>query len=163
MNLPDSILALEGHAVLPTSLWEDVEAVQVSLQGELRQHQDLRRFNHELVVQTEELIQKEAAEDAQFASNLKQAADSNCKIECSVRENMTIMSILDIRPIESVLPSLARPIMSLVHEAGLEEMPKDMKRKDKYKPETINNIDSLNSIITTTYIIKVNTVVRSQN
>lgn len=131
MNLPDSILALEGHSVLPTALWEDVEAVQVSggpagLQGELQQLQDLRRVNHELLVQTEELLQKEAAEDAQFrtqfgtrwtrpqsntltknlqdrlnrfAANLKQAGDSDGKIERSVRENMALMSILDNRPV----------------------------------------------------------------
>ncbi|PWA35768.1 BRO1 domain, ALIX V-shaped domain protein [Artemisia annua] len=189
MNLPDSILALEGHAVLPTALWEDVEAVQVSggpagLQGELQQLQDLRRVNHELVVQTEELIQKEAAEDAQFrtqfgtrwtrpqsstltknlqdrlnrfAANLKQAADSDGKVERSMRDNMALMSILDSRPIESALPTLARPIMSLdanedaivgalkqsltqletlgAQRAGLEDMLKDMKRKDDILPK----------------------------
>ncbi|KAI3779037.1 hypothetical protein L2E82_08476 [Cichorium intybus] len=189
MNLPDSILALEGHSVLPPALWEDVEAVQVSggpagLQGELQQLQDLRRVNHELLVQTEELLQKEASEDGQFrtqfgtrwtrpqsttltknlqdrlnrfAANLKQAADSDGKIERSVKEHMPLMAILDNRPIESALPTLGRPIMSLdanedavvgglkqslrqletlgAQRAGLEDMLKDMKRKDDILPK----------------------------
>ncbi|KAK1412046.1 hypothetical protein QVD17_33000 [Tagetes erecta] len=196
MDLPGSILALEGHAVLPTALWEDVEAVQVSggpagLEGELQQLRDLRRVNHELLVQTEELIQKEAAEDAQFrsqfgtrwtrpqsstltknlqdrlnrfAANLKQAADSDAKIERSVRENMELMSILDRRPIESALPTLAKPIMSLdanedaivgtlkqslrqletlgAQRAGLEDMLKDMKRKDDILPKLMTSAGS---------------------
>nr|XP_043613755.1 vacuolar-sorting protein BRO1-like [Erigeron canadensis] len=189
MNLPDSVLALGGHSVLPTALWEDVEAVQVSggpagLQGELQQLQDLRRVNHELVVQTEELLQKEAAEDTHFrsqfrtrwtrpqsstltknlmdrlnklAANLKQAADSDGKLERSVKAHMAPMSILDTRPIESALPTLGRPIMSLdanedavvgalkqslmqletlgTQRAGLEDMLKDMKRKDDILPK----------------------------
>ncbi|KAI3733889.1 hypothetical protein L6452_13347 [Arctium lappa] len=196
MNLPDSILALEGHSVLPTALWEDVEAVQVSggpagLEGELQQLRDLRRVNHELLVQTEELLQKEAAEDAQFrsqfgtrwtrpqsstltknlqdrlnrfAANLKQAADSDGKIERSVRDHMALMSILDSRPIESALPTLARPIMSLdanedavvgalkqslrqletlgAQRAGLEDMLKDMKRKDDILPKLMTSTGS---------------------
>ncbi|KAM7463483.1 hypothetical protein LguiA_031604 [Lonicera macranthoides] len=145
MDLPDSILALEGHSTLPTALREDVEAVQVSggpagLEAELQQLRDLRRVNHELLVQTEELLQKEATEDAQFrtqfgtrwtraqsstltknlqdrlnrfAGNLKQAADSDARIERSVREHSALMSILDRHPIESALPTLGRPIMSL--------------------------------------------------
>nr|XP_043623772.1 vacuolar-sorting protein BRO1-like [Erigeron canadensis] len=196
MDLPDSILALEGHSVLPTSLWEDVEAVQISggpagLEGELQQLRDLRRVNNEMLVQTEELLQKEAAEDAQFrsqfgtrwtraqsstltknlqdrlnrfAANLKQAADSDGKIERSVRDNMALMSILDRRPIESVLPTLAKPIMSLdanedavvgtlkqslrqletlgAQRAGLEDMLKDMKRKDDILPKLMTSTGS---------------------
>ncbi|XP_071735609.1 vacuolar-sorting protein BRO1-like [Rutidosis leptorrhynchoides] len=196
MDLPDSILALEGHAVLPTSLWEDVEAVQISggpagLEGELQQLRDLRRVNHELLVQTEELLQKEAAEDGQFrsqfgtrwtrpqsstltknlqdrlnrfAANLKQAADSDGKIERSVRDNVPLMSILDRRPIESALPTLAKPIMSLdanedavvgtlkqslrqletlgAQRAGLEDMLKDMKRKDDILPKLMTSTGS---------------------
>ncbi|XP_031263625.1 vacuolar-sorting protein BRO1-like [Pistacia vera] len=145
MDLPDSILALEGNMTLPTDLKEDVEAVQISggpagLEAELQQLRDLRRVNQELLVQTEELLQKEATEDAQFGShfgtrwtrpqsstpmknlqdrlnrfagNLKQAAESDARIERSVRDNAALMSILDRRPIESALPTLAKPIMSL--------------------------------------------------
>ncbi|KAJ0726946.1 putative BRO1 domain, ALIX V-shaped domain, BRO1 domain superfamily protein [Helianthus annuus] len=196
MDLPDSILALEGHSVLPTALWEDVEAVQISggpagLEGELQQLRDLSRVNHEMLVQTEELIQKEAAEDAQFrsqfgtrwtrpqsstltknlqdrlnrfAANLKQAAESDGKIERSVRDNMALMSILDRRPIESALPTLAKPIMSLdanedaivgtlkqslrqletlgAQRAGLEDMLKDMKRKDDILPKLMTSTGS---------------------
>ncbi|PWA91962.1 BRO1 domain, ALIX V-shaped domain protein [Artemisia annua] len=196
MDLPDSILALEGHSVLPTPLWEDVEAVQISggpagLDGELQQLRDLRRVNNEFLVQTEELLQKEAAEDTQFrsqfgtrwtrpqsstltknlqdrlnrfAANLKQAADSDGKIERSVRDNMALMSILDRRPIESALPTLAKPMMSLdanedavvgtlkqslrqletlgAQRAGLEDMLKDMKRKDDILPKLMTSTGS---------------------
>jgi programmed cell death 6-interacting protein len=131
MDLPDSILSLEGNFTLPTDLKEDVEAVQISggpagLESELQQLMDLRRVNHELLVQTEELLQKEATEDAQFrsqfgtrwtrpqsstltknlqdrlnrfAANLKQAADSDARIERSVRDHSALMSILDRRPV----------------------------------------------------------------
>jgi programmed cell death 6-interacting protein len=131
MELPDSILALEGNFTLPTSLKEDVEAVQISggpagLESELQQLKDLRRVNQELLVQTEELLQKESREDAQFrsqfgtkwtrpqsstltknlldrlnrfAGNLKQAADSDARIERSVREHSALMAILDARPV----------------------------------------------------------------
>ncbi|CAH1414131.1 unnamed protein product [Lactuca virosa] len=75
MNFSDSILALERHFVLPPTFWEDVQAVQDSaglagFQGELQQLQDLRRVNHflKLVVQTKELLQKDATKDAQFRS-----------------------------------------------------------------------------------------------
>ncbi|KAK4484184.1 hypothetical protein RD792_011406 [Penstemon davidsonii] len=189
MDLPDSILALEGNMTLPTDLKEDIEAVQIcggpaGLEGELQQLKDLRRVNQELLVQTEEQLQKEATEDAQFrnqfgtrwtrpqsstltknlqdrlnrfAANLKQAAESDARIERSVREHSALMSILDCRPIETALPSLARPIMSLdanedaivgglkqslrqletlgAQRAGLEDMLKEMKRKD-----AINNV-----------------------
>ncbi|KAJ6903112.1 hypothetical protein NC651_020574 [Populus alba x Populus x berolinensis] len=196
MDLPDSILSLEGNYTLPTDLKEDVEAVQISggpagLEAELQQLMDLRRVNHELLVQTEELLQKEATEDAQFrsqfgtrwtrpqsstltknlqdrlnrfAANLKQAADSDARIERSVRDHSALMSILDRRPIESALPTLARPIMSLdanedaivgalkqslrqletlgAQRAGLEDMLKEMKRKDDVLPKLMTSTGS---------------------
>nr|CAD1836255.1 unnamed protein product [Ananas comosus var. bracteatus] len=189
MDQPDSILSLEGNISLPLDLKEDVEAVQISggpagLEAELQQLRDLRRVNQELLVQTEELMQKEASEDAQFrtqfgtrwtrpqsstltkslqdrlnrfAANLKQAADSDARIERAVKDNYPLMSILDRRPIESALPSIARPIMSLdgnedalvgalkqslrqlenlgAQRAGLEDMLKEMKRKDDILPK----------------------------
>ncbi|KAF6168949.1 hypothetical protein GIB67_038446 [Kingdonia uniflora] len=145
MDLPDSILALEGNISLPMDLKEDVEAVQISggpsgFEAELQQLKDLRRVNQELLIQTEELLEKEAREDAQFrsqfgtrwtrpqsstltknlqdrfnrfAANLKQAADSDARIERAVKDHSALMAILDYRPIESALPTLARPIMSL--------------------------------------------------
>ncbi|XP_050226094.1 vacuolar-sorting protein BRO1 [Mercurialis annua] len=196
MDLPDSILALEGNFMLPTDLKEDVEAVQISggpagLEVELQQLRDLRRVNHELLVQTEELLQKEASEDAQFrsqfgtrwtrpqsstltknlqdrlnrfAANLKQAAESDARIERSVRDHSALMSILDRRPIESALPTLARPMMSLdanedaivgslkqslrqlevlgAQRAGLEDMLKEMKRKDDILPKLMTSSGS---------------------
>lgn len=196
MDLPDSILALEGNFTLPADLKEDVEAVQISggpagLEAELQQLRDLRRVNQELLVQTEELLQKEASEDAQFrsqfgtrwtrpqsttltknlqdrlnrfAANLKQAADSDGRIERSVRDHFALMSILDRRPIESALPTLARPIMSLdanedaivgslkqslrqleilgAQRAGLEDMLKEMKRKDDILPKLMTSTGS---------------------
>ncbi|KDP34986.1 hypothetical protein JCGZ_09274 [Jatropha curcas] len=196
MDLPESILALEGNFTLPADLKEDVEAVQISggpagLEAELQQLRDLRRVNQELLVQTEELLQKEATEDAQFrsqfgtrwtrpqsstltknlqdrlnrfAANLKQAADSDGRIERSVRDHSPLMSILDRRPIESALPTLARPIMSLdanedaivgslkqslrqleilgAQRAGLEDMLKEMKRKDDILPKLMTSTGS---------------------
>lgn len=196
MDLPDSILALEGNITLPADLKEEVEAVQISggpagLEGELQQLRDLRRVNQELLVQTEELLQKEATEDAQFrsqfgtrwtrpqsstltknlqdrlnrfAGNLKQAAESDARIERSVRDHSALMSILDRRPIESALPTLARPIMSLdatedaivgalkqslrqletlgAQRAGLEDMLKEMKRKDDILPKLMTSAGS---------------------
>ncbi|XP_073279335.1 vacuolar-sorting protein BRO1-like [Primulina huaijiensis] len=196
MDLPDSILALEGNSNLPMALTEEVEAVQISggpaaLEGELQQLKDLRRVNQELLVQTEEQLQKEAAEDVQFrnqfgtrwtrpqsstltknlqdrlnrfAANLKQAAESDARIERSAREHSALMSILDCRPIGSALPSLARPIMSLdanedaivgalkhslrqmetlgAQRAGLEDMLKEMKRKDDILPKLMNSTGS---------------------
>jgi programmed cell death 6-interacting protein len=196
MNLPDSIFALEGNLTLPEDLKDDVEAVQISggpagLEAELQQLKDLRRVNQELVVQTEELIQKEAGEDAQFrrqfgtrwtrpqsstltknlqdrlnlfAANLKQAADSDSRIERSVRDHYALMSILDRRPIETALPSLAKPIMSLdanedaiagglkqslrqlemlgAQRAGLEDMLKEMKLKDDILPKLMTSTGS---------------------
>lgn len=131
MDLPDSILALEGNFTLPTALKEEVEAVQIcggpaGLEGELQQLKDLSRVNHEMLVQIEEQLQKEATEDSQFrnqfgtqwtrpqsstltknlqdrlnrfAANLKQAAESDARIERSVRENAALLSILDCRPV----------------------------------------------------------------
>ncbi|KAL8142029.1 hypothetical protein V2J09_015061 [Rumex salicifolius] len=189
MDLPDAIISLEGNATLPDELKDDVEAVQISggpagLEAELQQLRDLRRVNQELLVLTEEMLQKEAQEDGQFrsqfgtrwtrpqsstltknlqdrlnrfAANLKQAADSDGKIERSVREHSALMAILDRRPIEAALPTLAKPIMSLdanedaivgalkqslrqletlgLQRAGLEDMLKEMKRKDDILPK----------------------------
>ncbi|KAG2537258.1 hypothetical protein PVAP13_9NG257400 [Panicum virgatum] len=196
MDLPDSILSLEGSITLPVDLKEDVEAVQISggpagLESELQQLRDLRRVNQELLVQTEELLQKEANEDAQFrtqfgsrwtrpqsstltkniqdrlnlfAANLKKAADSDSLIERGVKESYPLMSILDKRPIESALPSISRPIMSLdgnedaivgalkqslrqleflgAQRAGLEDMLKEMKRKDDILPKLMAGVGS---------------------
>ncbi|KAG6650016.1 vacuolar-sorting protein BRO1-like isoform X1 [Carya illinoinensis] len=196
MDQPESIFALEGNFTLPTDLKEDVEAVQISggpagLEAELEQLRDLRRVNQEVLVQIEELLQKEEGEDAQFrsqfgtrwtrpqsstltknlldrlnrfAANLKQAAESDGRIERSVREHSALMSILDCRPIESALPSLARPIMSLdsnedavvgalkqslrqletlgAQRAGLEDMLKEMKRKDDILPKLMTSTGS---------------------
>ncbi|XP_039035402.1 vacuolar-sorting protein BRO1-like [Hibiscus syriacus] len=196
MDLPDSILALEGNFNLPEDLKNEVEKVQASggpagLEAELQQLRDLRRVNQELLVQTEELLQKEAAEDAQFrsqfgtrwtrpqsstltktlqerlnkfAANLKQAGESDVRIERSVREHFALMSILNHRPIEAALPSLSRPIMSLdanedaivgalkqslrqletlgAQRAGLEDMLKEMKRKDDILPKLMTSTGS---------------------
>ncbi|KAM7274420.1 hypothetical protein ACFE04_016286 [Oxalis oulophora] len=200
MDLPDSIFSLEGSLTLPESLKEDVEAVQISggpagLEAEMQQLKDLRKVNQELLVQTEELLKKEAGEDAhfrsqfgtrwtrphsstltknmldrlnRFAANLKQAADSDSRIERSVRDHYALMSILDRRPIEAALPSLAKPIMSLnsnedaiigalkqslrqletlgAQRAGLEDMLKDMKLKDDILPKLMTSTGSFEDL-----------------
>lgn len=116
---------------MPLDLKEDVEAVQISggpagLDSELQQLRDLRRVNQEILIQTEEMLQKEATEDTQFrtqfgtrwsrpqsstltknlqdrlnkfAANIKQAADSDARIERAVGDNAPLMSILDRRPV----------------------------------------------------------------
>uniref|UniRef100_A0ACD5TJG1 Uncharacterized protein n=1 Tax=Avena sativa TaxID=4498 RepID=A0ACD5TJG1_AVESA len=181
---------------IPSDLKEDVEAVQISggpagLEAELQQLRDLSRVNQDLLVQTEEMLQKEASEDAQFrtqfgsrwtrpqsstltkniqdrlnlfAANLKKAAGSDALIERGVKENYPLMSILDRRPIESALPSISRPIMSLdgnedaivgalkqslrqlqslgEERAGLEDMLKEMKRKDDILPKLMAGVGS---------------------
>jgi len=131
MDQPDSILSLKGTITLPTDFKEDVEAVQISggptgLEAELQQRMDLRRVNQELLVQTEELLKKEATEDAQFrnqfgtrwtrpqsstltknlqdrlnrfTANLKQATDSDARIERSVKDHSALISILDHQPV----------------------------------------------------------------
>lgn len=196
MDLPDSIHSLEGHISIPSDLRDDVEAVQVSggpagLEAEMQQLRDLRRVSQELLVQTEEMLQKEASEDAQFrtqfgsrwtrpqsstltkniqdrlnlfAANLKTAGDSDSKIEHDVKEHYPLMSVLDRRPIESALPSISRPIMSLdgnedaivgtlkqslrqleslgKERAGLEDMLKEMKRKDDILPKLMAGVGS---------------------
>uniref|UniRef100_A0A164SQJ6 BRO1 domain-containing protein n=1 Tax=Daucus carota subsp. sativus TaxID=79200 RepID=A0A164SQJ6_DAUCS len=131
MDLPESILALEGHSALPTALKED------------------DRLNR-------------------FAANLKQAAESDTRIERSVREHSSLMSILDRHPIESVLPTLGRPIMSLdanedailgalkqslrqletlgAQRAGLEDMLKEMKRKDDILPKLMTSTGSYDDL-----------------
>eukprot|EP00850_Spirogloea_muscicola_P022347 SM000289S10413 [mRNA] locus=s289:127673:133488:- [translate_table: standard] len=184
MNMPDALLALEGTNVLPDHLRDDVEAVLVDggpagLQQELAQLKDLRRVNEELLVQTEETLEKESREDAQiraqfgtrwtrpqsstltknlrdrangFAGNLKQAGESDARIEKAIEDNRQLLSVLSTQPVEAALPKLTRPIVS-VHgnedhiaatlrdlladleklgqeRAGLEDMLKDMKRKD---------------------------------
>ncbi|KAL4375766.1 hypothetical protein AHAS_Ahas05G0314600 [Arachis hypogaea] len=79
------------------------------------------------------------------------------------------MSILDARPIESALPTLARPIMSLdqnedaivgslkqslrqvetlgAQRAGLEDMLKEMKRKDDILPKNSSNIEAQEQLL----------------
>ncbi|CAK9200542.1 unnamed protein product [Sphagnum troendelagicum] len=196
MDLPDSLHALEGSASLPDQLRDDVEAVQLDggpagLEMEMQQLRDLRRVNEELLAQTEELLEKEAREDAQirsqfgtrwtrpqsstltktlhdrangFAANLKQARDSDARIERTIRDNMVVMGILDAKPIEKALPTLGRPMLSLdgnedqivgglrqklveleqlgLQRAGLEDMLKDMKRKDNILPKLMTTSSS---------------------
>eukprot|EP00250_Pteridium_aquilinum_P008898 c18291_g1_i1 orf=497-3190(+) len=196
MELPDSLHALEGNITIPEQLKDDVEAVQLDggpagLEAEMQQLQDLRRVNHELLAQCEEILQKEAREDAQFRvqygtswtrpqsstltksfqdrinnfhAKLKQAADMDARIERIIQDNWVMMSILSAKPIESALPTLGRPIMSLdgdedaivgalkqslgqlemlgSQRAGLEDMLKEMKRKDNILPKLMTTSGS---------------------
>lgn len=94
----------------------------------------------------------------------QQAGDSDARIERTIRDNMPVMSILDAKPIESALPTLGRPMLSLdgnedqivgglrqklseleqcaSHRAGLEDMLKDMKRKDNILPKLMTTSGS---------------------
>ncbi|CAK9203308.1 unnamed protein product [Sphagnum jensenii] len=196
MDLPDSLHALEGSATLPDQLRDDVEAVQLDggpagLEVEMQQLCALRQVNEELLVQTEDLLEKEARQDAQnrsqygtrwtrpqsstltknlqnrangFAANLKQAKESDARIERTIRDNMAMMAILDAKPIEKALPTLGRPMLSLdgnedqiigvlrqklgeleqlgLQRAGLEDMLKDMKHKDNILPKLMTTSGS---------------------
>jgi len=196
MDLPDSLHALEGSATLPDQLRDDVEAVQLDggpagLEVEMQRLCALRQGNEELLVQTEDLLEKEARQDAQnrsqygtrwtrpqsstltknlqnrangFAANLKQAKESDARIERTIRDNMAMMAILDAKPIEKALPTLGRPMLSLdgnedqiigvlrqkldeleqlgLQRAGLEDMLKDMKRKDNILPKLMTTSGS---------------------
>ncbi|MCO5551976.1 hypothetical protein L7F22_005484 [Adiantum nelumboides] len=196
MELPESLHALEGSIALPEQLKDDVEAVQIDggpsgLEAEMRQLQDLRRVNQELLAQCEEILQKEAREDAQyraqygtnwtrpqsstltksfqdrinnFHAKLKQAADVDARIERMIQDNWVMMSVLSAKPIESALPTLGRPIMSLdgdedaivgalkqslghlealgSQRAGLEDMLKEMKRKENILPKLMTTSGS---------------------
>lgn len=150
MDLPDSILALEGHNTLPQDLKEEIEAVQISggpagLEAELQQLRDLRRVNQEMLVQTEELLQKESSEDGQFrsqfgtrwtrpqsstltknlqdrlnrfAANLKQAAESDARIERSVKDHYALMSILDHHPVSFCIKHLSFPVVTIANSTS---------------------------------------------
>lgn len=196
MDLPESLHALEGNIAIPEQLKDDVEAVQLDggpsgLEMEMRQLQDLRRVNQELITQCEEILQKESREDAQlraqygtswtrpqsstltkafqdrinsFHAKLKQAGDMDARIERMIQDNWVMMSILSAKPIESALPTLGRPIMSLdgdedavvgalkqslgqlemlgSQRAGLEDMLKEMKRKDNILPKLMTTSGS---------------------
>ncbi|KAI4962827.1 hypothetical protein ZWY2020_025270 [Hordeum vulgare] len=193
-EMVDDIIRTQAEKLQQSNLKEDVEAVQISggpagLEAELQQLRDLNRVNQELLVQTEEMLQKEASEDAQFrtqfgsrwtrpqsstltkniqdrlnlfAGNLKKRPCSDALIERDVKESYPLMSILDRRPIESALPSISRPIMSLdgnedaivgalkqslrqleslgAQRAGLEDHLKEMKRKDDILPKLMAGV-----------------------
>ncbi|KAJ3706525.1 hypothetical protein LUZ61_010230 [Rhynchospora tenuis] len=196
MGLPDSISAVENGSTLPAEQKAQVEAIQDrggpdGLKVELKQLKDLRRVNLELMVQTEEMLQKEEKEDSQYraqykekwerpesgvlaknmrdrlskyAENLKEAGVSDLRIENSMRENFVTLTILDNRPIESALPSLARPVTYLdgsedrtlgtlkqsltqleTHAAqleSLEEKLKELKTKDDILPKLLGGASS---------------------
>lgn len=161
------------------------------LEALMGQLQDLRRVNKELLVQAEELLHKESGEDAQFRAQfgtrwarqqssgltksfqdrlnnfhvkLKQAADMDAKLDRTMKDNWTLMSILDVKPIEGALPTLDRPMMSLngdedavvgalkqslgqlealgSQRAGLEDMLKEMKQKDNILPKLMSTSGS---------------------
>ncbi|KAI5065951.1 hypothetical protein GOP47_0018575 [Adiantum capillus-veneris] len=196
MDLPDSIHALDGSAVLPEQLRNDVESIQLDgglsgLKSAMGQLQDMKRVSEELLVQTEDMLQRESQQDAQFrlqfgtrwkrppsnmaskgfqerlsgfAVKLKQASDTDARIERSLNDNWEFLSILDVKPIEASLPSLATPIMSLngdedavvgtlkqslaqlealgSQRAGLEDALKEMKRKDNILPKLLSTSGS---------------------
>eukprot|EP00245_Coleochaete_scutata_P013859 TRINITY_DN574_c0_g2_i2.p1 TRINITY_DN574_c0_g2~~TRINITY_DN574_c0_g2_i2.p1 ORF type:complete len:730 (-),score=195.09 TRINITY_DN574_c0_g2_i2:235-2424(-) len=153
------------------------------LPQEISRLKDLRRVNEELLAQTEEILQKESRDDTSYrqqfgtkwtrpasstltkalhdrantyTANLKQASESDARIERSLKDNEALLIILNSRPIEAALPKLTKPIV-LVHgnedaiaqglrqllneleklgsqRAGLEDTLKDMKRKDDILP-----------------------------
>lgn len=131
MGLPDAISTVENGSTIPAELKAQVEAIQDrggpgGLEMELRQLKDLRRVNLELMVQMEEMLQKEEKEDSQYraqykdkwnrpesgvlaknmrdmlrkyADNLKEAGISDLRIEHSMSENLGTLAILDNQPV----------------------------------------------------------------
>ncbi|KAH7295126.1 hypothetical protein KP509_27G033300 [Ceratopteris richardii] len=196
MNLPDSLHALDGSPVIPEQLRMDVESIQLDgglsgLTASMGQLQDLKRVNEELLIQVEDMLQRESDDDTQLRSQfgsrwkrppsstaakgfqerlsnlamkLKQASDMDARIERSIKDNWELMSILDVKPIEASLPSLAVPIMSLngdedaivgalkqslaqlealgSQRAGLEDALKEMKQKDNILPKILSTSGS---------------------
>lgn len=200
MGLPESLHALEGSNSLPEQLRNDVESIQLDgglsgLIAAMGQLQDLKRVNEELLVQTEDLLQKESEEDGRFRSQfgnrwkrqpsnmvtkgfkerlsgfavkMKQASDMDARIDRTIKDNWEFLAILDTKPIEASLPSLAAPIMSLngdedavagalkqslaqlealgAQRAGLEDALKETKQKDNILPKlmaTSGSVDEL--------------------
>ncbi|KAL7196408.1 hypothetical protein ACSBR1_036426 [Camellia fascicularis] len=159
MDLPDSILALEGNITLPTTLKEDVEAVQISggpvgLDAELQQLRDLRRVNHELLVQTEELLQKELTEDSQFRSQFgtRWTRPQSNTLTKNLQDRLNRFAA-NLKPImsldaneDAILGALKQSLRQLetlgAQRAGLEDMLKEMKRKDDILPKLMASTGS---------------------
>jgi programmed cell death 6-interacting protein len=131
MSLPEAIGTVENGSIIPAELKAQIEAIQDrggpgGLAVELQQLKDLRRVNLELMVQMEQILQKEAREDSQYraqykekwdrpesdvlaknmrdmlgkyAENLKEAGVSDLRIEHSINENLGSLAILDNRPV----------------------------------------------------------------
>jgi programmed cell death 6-interacting protein len=131
MHLPESLHALEGCDPIPEHLRSEIESIQLDgglkgLDASTMQLQDLRRVNEELLVQTEEILQRESQEDAKlrsqfgsrwkrqpsssltkgfqerlssFAVKLKQAADVDGRIARMIQDNRAFLSILDVKPV----------------------------------------------------------------
>ena len=128
MGLPDALQAQQGNpsALVPQKLREDVEAVMISggpsgLPAELAQLLDLRRVNEEMLVNVEDMLDKEAAQDASirqqfgskwarpqsatltaslrerirtFAGNIKQAKESDGRIERDMKDQQELLQAL---------------------------------------------------------------------
>ena len=128
MGLSDALQAQQGNpsALVPQKLREDVEAVMISggpsgLPAELAQLLDLRRVNEEMLVNVEDMLDKEAAQDASirqqfgskwarpqsatltaslrerirtFAGNIKQAKESDGRIERDMKDSQELMQAL---------------------------------------------------------------------
>ncbi|GAQ78280.1 Endosomal targeting BRO1-like domain-containing protein [Klebsormidium nitens] len=160
-----------------------VEGATAALEQELQHLRELRKENERLLAETEGLLEKEERDDGQvraqfgtrwtrpqsssltknlkdrangFASNLKQAGESDARIEKTIKDLEPLLSILKVQPIEAAIPPLAKPIVSvhgnedqvahglrqLLNElekvgsqrAGLEDALKSMKQKDNILP-----------------------------
>ncbi|KAJ3680330.1 hypothetical protein LUZ60_016608 [Juncus effusus] len=161
------------------------------LEMELNQLKDLRRVNINLIAQIEEMLSKEERDDSKYRAeykdkwdrlksteltknirerlskyniNIKEAGISDARIEQSLRESHALMAILDYAPIESVLPSIVRPVVYLdgtqdrtiaslkqslsqlesveAQLAKLEEKLKETKAKDDILPKLLAGISS---------------------
>ncbi|GJP84309.1 hypothetical protein CLOP_g14369 [Closterium sp. NIES-67] len=157
------------------------------LPAEMAQLQDLRRVNEELLVAAEETLQLESADDAAlraqfgtrwarpqsstltkslkerataFAGNLKQAKESDVRIERDLRDCSDMLGALGHSKVEDALPRISRPIVAVhgddhalvatirqllaelervgAQRAGVEEGLREMKARDNILAQLMN-------------------------
>ncbi|CAI5958608.1 unnamed protein product [Closterium sp. NIES-65] len=157
------------------------------LPGELAQLHDLRRVNEELLLAAEETLQLEAADDAAlrtqfgsrwarpqsstltkslkerataFAGNLKQAKESDARIERDLRDCSDLLGALGHSKVEDALPRISRPMLAVhgddhalvatirqllaelervgAQRAGVEEGLREMRARDNILPKLMN-------------------------
>ncbi|GBG75643.1 hypothetical protein CBR_g20272 [Chara braunii] len=161
-----------------------------ALDAEMAKLREMRRQCEEMLAQAEETLERESRDDAHmrgqygskwtratsshltkgmrdkanaFAANLKQAGESDARVERAIRDNEKLLSILNHKPIEACFPVLSRPLVPMAGDellphllkqnlneleklggerADLEDMLKNMKQKDNILPRLMATTSS---------------------